>query len=81
MRKWFALTFLLAGCGQAQQDTSVCDADRWTALVGKPEAALYGALPNLRVIHPGDAVTKDLNRNRLNAIIDDNGRIARFGCY
>jgi hypothetical protein len=71
---------LLAGCDVAA-DAPLCDADRWAALVEQPEAALYGALPNLRVIHPGDVVTKDFNRDRLNAVIDENGRIARFGCY
>ena len=79
MRALFALV-LLAGCDVATE-AALCDADRWADLVGQPEAALYGALPNLRVIHPGDAVTKDFNRNRLNAVIDENGRIARFGCY
>ena len=78
--KWLGVFGLLGGCA-AGGDVAVCDAGRWTGLVGEPEAALYGALPNLRVIHPGDAVTKDLNRNRLNVEIDETGKIARFGCY
>ena len=78
------LIALLAGCtapqGSAPQDTT-CNADNWAELVGQPEEALYGALGNLRVIRPGQPVTKDFNPDRLNAVIGRDGRIKRFGCY
>lgn len=72
---------LVAGCTVQVPSQPICDASRWSDLVGQPEAAVYGALGNLRVIRPGEAITKDLNRDRLNAEIGTDGRIKRFGCY
>ena len=77
---------LLAGCATLPDQTTqpvetTCNAANWQELVGQPEEALYGALGNLRVIKPGQAITKDFNRNRLNAVIGKDGRIERFGCY
>lgn len=60
---------------------TTCDASNWAQLVGQPEEALYGALGNLRVIKPGQAITKDFNPDRLNAVIGQDGRIKQFGCY
>ena len=77
---------LLAGCA-GLPDQSVrpveitCNAANWQELVGQPEEALYGALGNLRVLKPGQVITKDLNRDRLNAVIGKDGLIKRFGCY
>ncbi len=34
-----------------------------------------------RVIHPGQAVTDDLRRERLNVLVDANGRITALECY
>lgn len=77
---------ILAGCTPASgpnglPSETTCNAANWQELVGQPEEAIYGALGNLRVIKPGQAVTKDYNPSRLNAVIGRDGRIERFGCY
>lgn len=85
--KGLAVILLLSGCAtlpvdeNSTLDQGTCNADNWRELIGKPEAELYGALGNLRVIHPGQPVTKDYNPNRLNAVIGADGRIKKFGCY
>jgi len=77
---------LLGGCAAAPHPSpldlgTTCDASNWNDLIGQPEEALYGALGNLRVIKPGQPITKDLNRDRLNAVIGSDGLIKEFGCY
>jgi len=82
--RWLVASLLLGGCTAAAPQLSsgsTCDANNWAELVGQPEEALYGALGNLRVIKPGQPVTKDFNPERLNAVIGTDGRIERFGCY
>jgi len=82
--KWLIPALLLVGCSPLSQDAAeapICNANNWATLVGQPEAALYGALGNLRVIKPGQPITKDFNPDRLNAVIGRDGRIERFGCY
>ena len=79
MRAVVAL-LLLAGC-TAVQDQPTCNADNWEEFVGQPEAAIYGALANLRVVREGEAITQDYNADRLNAEIAADGTISRFACY
>lgn len=83
MRASLILVGLLAGCTATPPDPTetTCNASNWQELVGQPEEAIYGALGNLRVIKPDQAITKDYNPNRLNAVIGRDGRIERFGCY
>lgn len=74
------ICIVLSGCA-AQTGQTTCNADNWRALIGQPEEALYGALGNLRVIRPRTDVTDDLNPDRLNAVIGEDGKIKEFGCY
>lgn len=60
------------------EDTCAASAhtDRIGTLIGEwrpPEGS--------RVIRPGDAVTRDLRRERLNVILDGDGRITALECY
>ncbi|WP_162933349.1 I78 family peptidase inhibitor [Sulfitobacter mediterraneus] len=81
MRGPIALTLLvLAGCS-GEPAINACGADQWRNLLGKPEAALSVVGKDLRIIHPGDAVTMDFNPARLNAEIDAQGKIAKLACY
>lgn len=59
-----------------------CPARDLAALVGKPESTARGITYQgpVRIIHPGDAVTKDYIATRLNVDIDAGGRIARLSC-
>jgi len=70
----------LAGCTAAPA-INACDVDRWRGLTGQPEAALSAIDRDLRIIHPGDAVTMDFNPARLNAEIDAQGYVAKLACY
>ncbi|MGC1496240.1 MAG: I78 family peptidase inhibitor [Sulfitobacter sp.] len=71
----------LAACNEAQSFDTTCNAANWQDLVGQPEAAVHSVLGNVRIIHAGDAVSTDINRNRLNAEIGKDGRVKRFACY
>ena len=71
---------LLAGCSPPEAQTT-CNADNWQDFIGQPEAAIYGALANLRVVREGEAITQDYNADRLNAEIAADGTISRFACY
>ncbi|MBD3665623.1 I78 family peptidase inhibitor [Sulfitobacter aestuariivivens] len=76
------MVLLLAGCtGAAPSPDITCNAQNWQELIGEPEEALYATLGNLRVVRAGKPKPADVNPNRLNAEIDKDGRIARFGCY
>ncbi len=57
-----------------------CGANQHTARVG---TALADWTPpaGARVIHPGTPVTRDFRRERLNVIVDAEGRITSLECY
>lgn len=59
-----------------------CSAGQYQGLVTQNEVALSTmAFPHtVRVIHPGDAVTKDLRLDRMNIHVDANGRITAVDC-
>lgn len=82
---------LVAGCLPRQIDADTlargadrtgCPAHALPDLAGKPFTALAGiSLPDgLRVLRPGQTVTPDLQPRRLNAQVDDAGRILRLFC-
>jgi hypothetical protein len=81
--KWAAVAgmVVLSGCTAAQSVETTCNADNWKDLIGQPEAAVHSVLGNLRIVRPGEPITKDFNPSRLNAEIDSTGHVTRFACY
>ncbi len=75
------LLCLLAGWSRVSDVETTCNADNYAEFVGQPETAVYGVLPNLRVVRAGEVVTQDFNPERLNAEVGKDGFITRFGCY
>ncbi|SHM39723.1 Peptidase inhibitor I78 family protein [Paracoccus solventivorans] len=67
----------------AADDDDLCGAAALAGLVGQPaEVARTMQLPaGTRIINPGDPVTRDLRRDRLNIEIGADGNIARVACY
>lgn len=67
----------------AADDEDLCGAAALAGLVGQPaEVARTMPLPaGTRIINPGDPVTRDLRRDRLNIEIGADGNIARVACY
>ena len=61
---------------------STCGADLLQGLVGQPLAGLPPVQPGvtLRVIRPGDAITKDFSLQRLNAYLDNADTITQLTC-
>jgi hypothetical protein len=57
-----------------------CNARAHAARIGTPIAG-WEPPAGSRVIRPGDAVTEDLRRNRLNVLLDANDRITALECY
>jgi len=57
-----------------------CGASAHRARIGTPIAA-WEPPAGSRVIRPGTAVTDDLRRERLNVLVDANGRITALECY
>lgn len=88
--------FLVAGCQPRQidvetlahiseapgADRAACPAHALPDLAGHPFTALADIpLPDgLRILRPGQTVTPDLQPRRLNAQVDDRGRILRLFC-
>lgn len=75
---------VLAGCDPLPRPPggpAACPAPGYQSLIGKPLAAV--TLPadlDLRIIQPGDAVTRDFRPERLNVVVDAKGVIARVYC-
>lgn len=71
------------GPAPAADDEDLCGAAALAGLVGQPaEVARTMQLPaGTRIINPGDPVTRDLRRDRLNIEIGADGKIARVACY
>lgn len=63
-------------------DGDACHASRYQQLVGQDATALERVLilKPVRVIRPGQPVTKDLRPARLNFQVNESGRIARIYC-
>ncbi len=64
-------------------DPQACRPERFAALVGQVYGpAVRARLPaeRVRVIRPGQAVTKDYWPDRLNVALDAEGRVARIVC-
>lgn len=59
-----------------------CGAEGLQSLVGKSEEVLHAMdfSVDVRIIHPGMAVTMDYNPTRLNIEIDESGKISRVSC-
>lgn len=85
--KRLLLLLAVAACTQAPaimppppQDT--CDAVRYAALVGQDATVLETVLllGKVRIIRPGQPVTKDFAADRINFMIDDTKRIERISC-
>ncbi|MEM8871978.1 MAG: I78 family peptidase inhibitor [Pseudomonadota bacterium] len=60
-----------------------CDARSQQRLVGREltdMAAVSAAAPKVRFIDPGDAVTQDVQPDRLNVQLDENRRVTRVYC-
>lgn len=84
-------TLILAACTPSQigaerlaegADSTTCSAHALQGKVGHPFTVLAPVpLPDgLRVLRPGQTVTRDLQPARLNAQVDDTGRILRLFC-
>ncbi|HHY02895.1 MAG TPA: hypothetical protein GX686_08530 [Paracoccus sp.] len=67
----------------ADDNQDLCGASALSGLVGQPAEVLQTLqLPaGTRIIKPGDPVTRDLRRDRLNVEIGADGRIANVACY
>ena len=83
--KKLVLLLALAGCAQAPlpptaQDT--CNAAQYADLIGQRATALERVLllGKVRVIRPGDAVTKDYRIDRINFQIGPDERIQAITC-
>ncbi|MEM7614149.1 MAG: I78 family peptidase inhibitor [Pseudomonadota bacterium] len=82
---------VLSGCGGAGvggggsggSEVDACDARSQRGLVGREltdMAAVSAAAPKVRFIDPGDAVTQDVQPDRLNVELDENRRVTRVYC-
>lgn len=58
----------------------ICPAPAFQEFVGQPYANTKIEWPDLRIIRPGDAVTKDYVENRLNVDLDAAEVITRIWC-
>lgn len=86
MKRLIALA-TLAGCSVAEppvppQANDTCGAGAFTALIGQDATVLETVLllGPVRVIRPGDAVTMDYLRQRVNFVIAENETIQRVDC-
>ena len=78
-----ACLLVLAGCGQPPAaGAGTCGAGRLGGWIGQPATALDEQyLPEEhRLVAPGMAVTQDYRPNRLNVLLDRQGRITGFRC-
>ena len=88
--KWGALAIAavaLAACEQGATVTydpsgqlGVCPAPAFQEFVGQPYANTRIEWPDLRIIRPGDAVTRDYLQIHLNVDLDENEVITRIWC-
>lgn len=58
-----------------------CGAVANHARIGTPLSAWTPTPAGARIIHPGQPVTDDLRRERLNVLVDAEGRITALECY
>lgn len=91
MRSLLALVAVIAGCtplgeirapgGPGFSDS--CDTRTQGGLVGQEltdMATVANAAPKVRFINPGDAVTQDVQPDRLNVEFDENRIVTRVYC-
>ena len=73
---------ILAPASMAEQNISGCEAEGIQGLRGQHFAALSGVAlrGQLRVLRPGQGLTRDLVANRLNVQVDPEGRVLRMFC-
>ncbi len=79
-----ALAPLLLACGpdEAKKPADSCGADALQSLIGQPKARLETmrfAQP-IRIIGPGQPITKDYRLERLNIDYNEKGAISRLWC-
>ncbi|MEL7181635.1 MAG: I78 family peptidase inhibitor [Pseudomonadota bacterium] len=86
MKRLFAL-IALAGCTAAEpplppQLEDTCGARQFADLIGQDATSLERVLllGPVRVIRPGDAVTRDFRVERINFMIDENETIRSIDC-
>ena len=81
-RSTLAILAALAAGPVAAQETDSCGTAGFMGLVGQPgEIARMLVLEGpVRVIAPGDAVTRDYRRERINFDLDEDGAIIRIWC-
>ncbi len=86
MKRLFVL-IALAGCTAAEaplppQTEDTCGARQFADLIGQDATALERVLllGPVRVIRPGDAVTRDYRVERINFMIDENETIRSIDC-
>ncbi len=77
-----AVMLALSACIDSAEAEALCGADELQDLVGQPATRLetmrFGT--EVRVIHPGMAVTMDYSAGRLNIDVDAAGSIVRVYC-
>jgi hypothetical protein len=66
----------------ADEAVQGCDDDKLQDVTGQPftELANYRLRGHLRVLRPGQGVTRDLMPDRLNAQVDEAGVVLRLFC-
>jgi hypothetical protein len=77
-----ALFIATFGSTVAAQDEDLCGASGFQGLVGQDHAVAELLVLDrpIRIYGAGDAVTMDMRPERINFIIDENGKIAEIVC-
>ncbi|MEP5731543.1 MAG: I78 family peptidase inhibitor [Sulfitobacter sp.] len=80
-----AALFLLTACAPRQglgpsRGGDLCNAQAYQDLLGLEESAAKALPQPKRVFHITDALTTDLQMNRLNVQLDDSGTIGAIFC-
>ncbi len=76
-----AACLALSACAP-EAGTSACSADGYESFIGQDEEVFARSTfpAPMRIIRPGQPFTEDFNADRLNFVLDAEGRIARVYC-